>query len=60
MVGYKAPKKYGQFEPRKGIVKNPIFGVKSSIERILTIFAYICKGFEVDPNHVFHHQKKLR
>lgn len=58
MLIYGVGKKYGHFELRKAIVKNPVFGVKTSIVRFLSIFACICKGFEVDPHHVFYHQKK--
>ena len=60
MLPYEAAKNFGYFELRKGIIKNPIFGVKMLIKRFESIFAYICKGWEVDHDHVFHHPKNLR
>jgi hypothetical protein len=52
-------KKYSDFRLRKGIIKNPIFGVKIWIERFWTIFAYIYKGWEVDIDNVFYDPKKM-
>ena len=53
-------KKSGYFELRKALVKIAIFRVKIPIKRNRLIFACICKGLEVDPDHVFHDPKKLR
>lgn len=56
----KSIKILGNFELRKGIVKNPILGAKMTIISILSIFAYTCKGWEVDPHQIFHHPENLR
>jgi hypothetical protein len=60
MLLYETIKNSGNFELRKGIVKNLIFWVEMSIERFLPIFAYRCKGREVDYDLVFYHPKNLR
>ena len=53
-------KKYGHFELRKAIVKNPIFGVKMSIKQNQSVFACTYKRFEVDFDHGFYDPKNSR
>lgn len=60
MLLSKSGKKIGYFGLKKAIVKSPIFGVKMSINQFRSIFACICKGWEVDLHHVFHHPEYLR
>lgn len=43
MLLYKLLKKFGHFQLRKALVKNPTFGVKMQIKRFQSIFAYTCK-----------------
>lgn len=59
MISCKFMKNFSHFELRKDIVKSPIFGIKMPIERFLSNFAYTCKGWEVDVDHVFHHPKNF-
>ena len=60
MVWHESLKKSGHFDLKNVLVENPILGVKMCIIRNWTIFAYTCKGLEVDPDRVFLYLKNLR